>query len=138
MDLPPPRRHPLDTIAEPMPQGTLRVSRARRATLAAVAALVGLFTGFVTFSIPALVMGWFVGGPEQIHRELVPIKPRISPILAGITALAAIRLGAASVVFPAYASSLGMLWGTMAVLGGVAFIAAAEWQFRSDRAERSR
>ncbi|MGH2819542.1 MAG: hypothetical protein ACRDJ5_02685, partial [Actinomycetota bacterium] len=252
------------TIAKPLPEVGGRVSRVRRIGFAAVVALVGLFIGFMMFSIPALIMGWFIGGSGQIHRvheigwgafggilistamflqlwkperkvallqqvglsviafavamtlvgafeptvlavlalvgvagllhpargELLRFEARISPILAGITALAAIPLvvyasdmvkieravvssdpheghwtgmaalaialilvggltalrttgyritarivgaaalvlGVASVVFPDYASSLGGMWGSVAIFGGIAFIAAAEWE----------
>lgn len=44
--------------------------------------------------------------------------------------LAAILLGVGCVMYPTHASSLGMGWGSAAIAGGLAFIAAAEWEAR--------
>ena len=43
-------------------------------------------------------------------------------------------VGGVSVVLAAYPSSLGRVWGTLAVAGGLVFIAEAEWERRRERA----
>jgi hypothetical protein len=57
---------------------------------------------------------------------------RIPAWSAGI---AAAVFGVASIVFPAYPGSVGTTWGLVALLGGVVFVALAEW---TDRREPSR
>jgi hypothetical protein len=50
----------------------------------------------------------------------------------------AIVFGLASAIFPDYASSVGVVWGAVAVVGGVAFIGIAEVEARQGRSpERS-
>jgi hypothetical protein len=47
----------------------------------------------------------------------------------------AIFFGLTSMVFPGQASSVGMLWGSLSILWGIAFIGAAEWvRFKGQRA----
>lgn len=41
-------------------------------------------------------------------------------------------LGLTSVVFPGQASSVGVLWGALAIVGGLAFFAAAAWSRRKE------
>jgi MFS family permease len=50
--------------------------------------------------------------------------------------LAAAVLGVASMVFPAYPGSLGRTWGLVALLGGVVFVALAEWTYRREPSRR--
>jgi hypothetical protein len=52
---------------------------------------------------------------------------RISAWSAG---LGAAVFGLASTVFPAFPGSVGTTWGLVALLGGVAFVALAEWTLR--------
>jgi hypothetical protein len=49
--------------------------------------------------------------------------------------LAAAVFGLASMVFPAYPGSIGTTWGLVALIGGVLFVAVAEWEARR-RTER--
>jgi hypothetical protein len=46
--------------------------------------------------------------------------------------LAAAVFGVASMVFPAYPGAVGTTWGLVALLGGVVFVALAEWIHRSE------
>lgn len=47
--------------------------------------------------------------------------------------LAAVVFGLSSIVFPGYPGAVGTTWGVAALLGGVVFVALAEWTSRRER-----
>lgn len=51
-------------------------------------------------------------------------------IPAWCAGLSAALLGVASVMFPTHPSSLGVVWGAVALAGGIAFVGLAEWEAR--------
>jgi MFS family permease len=57
-------------------------------------------------------------------------------IPAWCSGLAAAIFGVASMLFPAYPGSLGRTWGVVALLGGVVFVALAEWTYRREPSRR--
>ena len=58
---------------------------------------------------------------------LYPMAYRLAALCAGV---ALVIMGAASIVFDGYASALPMPWGWAALVGGVLFIGAEEWEVR--------
>jgi hypothetical protein len=61
---------------------------------------------------------------------LTALRPSGWRIPAWCAGLAAAVYGLASVVYPRYAGASGRGWGTLALAGGVAFIAVAEVERR--------
>ena len=59
-------------------------------------------------------------------------KPRGWRVPAWTAGAGAILLGLGSIVFPTQPSSLGRIGGTLVVLAGLAFIAEAEWEHRTE------
>lgn len=59
-----------------------------------------------------------------------PAGWRVPAWSAGTTAVV---LGLVSALYPDLASSLGSVWGSVSVLGGAAFIGAAEWEAARER-----
>jgi hypothetical protein len=68
---------------------------------------------------------WLVGA----HAGLRTPGWRIPAWSAG---LAAVLFGVASMAFPAYPGSVGSEWGLVSLLGGVVFVALAEWVHRRE------
>ncbi len=58
---------------------------------------------------------------------LASLRPPGWRVPAWCAGAGAIILGLASVVFPGYPASVGRTWGSVAIAGGVMFVAAAEW-----------
>jgi hypothetical protein len=65
---------------------------------------------------------------------IASLKPAGWRVPAWTAGVAAAIFGLASVAYPVAASSAGLVWGSLAVLWGVAFIAESEREFRSRRA----
>lgn len=61
------------------------------------------------------------------------VRPRAYRMATWMSGFALVILGVASVVLGRYASALPEPWGWAAVVGGLAFIAAGEWEHRLQR-----
>jgi MFS family permease len=61
---------------------------------------------------------------------LASIRPAAYRLAAWCGGLALAIVGLASVLLPEYASAMDPLWGWAALVGGVVFVAAAEWEGR--------
>ena len=70
--------------------------------------------------MPAIAIG--LGGPVAFPQPQGLAGPGLS---AGS---AAVIFGVVSVLHPDHASSVGVMWGSISVLGGAAFIGAVVWE----------
>jgi hypothetical protein len=61
---------------------------------------------------------------------LAAIRPAVYRLSAWSAGIALVVLGAASLVFPGYASAIDGTWAWAAVAGGAVFVGASEWERR--------
>lgn len=96
--------------------------------------------------------GDLVGPPHHVARLSTMAAMAIALVLVGLLAslktdgwritawsgaVAAIAFGLASVVFPHHPGAAGLTWGSVAIGGGVLFLAVAEWEARHLGSQRA-